>query len=105
MVQFAASNFLRRLSKMLKKEQVKKLLFYKGISKKCCMEMYPVHYYATRYLLDRFGKKKFLLLIEKYTKKMNKASFERKFKNIYRISYKQFIKDVLEKSDMKKIII
>lgn len=84
------------IKKKLTKKQAKKQLFYRIIIKKLSEDMYAPDYYAIKYLVDTYGLEKLRKLMNSYKKKMNKAMYERNFKRIYGITYKEFIETALD---------
>ena len=75
------------------KKRIENLMFYRLKMKKLCSDMYVPHYYAVEYLIKKFGRKKLLKLINSHKPRMTKPNYEKIFKRIYGLSYKEFLGD------------
>jgi len=58
--------------------------------------LYPFRYFLTKYLIDKYGKEKLLILIGTFAKKMKKADYLRNFQRIYGKKEKEMIKEFLK---------
>lgn len=69
-----------------------KFLFYRYIKKsyfKYANEFYSISFYLIKYLIENFGHKKVLELIEEFAKKPYKKDLDESFKQIFKMSVKE----------------
>jgi hypothetical protein len=80
------------------RKKAEKALFYRLIMRKLCMEMYVVDYLGIAYIIKRFGKEKLVRLIGGYPESMKRKDFEKRFRRIFGIGYRDFLRDFISET-------